>query len=495
MSTNIAKTEYDILTAFQKEMHETAPGESCVTIFHRETDKSPWYSTNHVKLTCSGSDDEITYSANMTFHFLFYTYKRRTLPAIRVAEKYKKSVQICWCHNIGSNDIESASLRFDDDKPQTIDSKWFDVVSQYYMKPGFQENYKVCVGNMAYLEQWATELDEFTTNVVQPFYFARHPSKAIRLFYFGPNSSVRFVYKFKNRIDQLLRMKAYFEDPKTKIEGWYEIPVNYKYLEGVADQKLPTPEIWGRYGYITEKELFTYKKFSDKDLSSPFANGDDKDRSNGDSALLALNNRGYEISEKVFYIEDVIAIDLPNAQAYGTSAKVELNCAIPAKGVFWFAQSVKAKMNRNLSNYSSNVDNLYDGWNPIARVSLKYGDMVKFENMDSDHFEKIEARHFPSAPSEPGYNAYSIAYDTTSLDIDVGTVMSAVKGCLTLFLGDTNPKIKSSSKFKVHDNDAPLIEEADPDNKKRDKYEIYVRLLVTKKMVIRRLGNTFNVVV
>jgi len=43
----------------------------------------------------------------------------------------------------------------------------------------------------------------------------------------------------------------------------------------------------------------------------------------------------------------------------------------------------------------------------LKQTSLKYGTIVRLENMPSDHFSIAEPRkHFPSAPCERGYYGY-----------------------------------------------------------------------------------------
>ena len=158
--------------------------------------------------------------------------------------------------------------------------------------------------------------------------------------------------------------------------------------------------------------------------------------------------------------------------------------------MFWVAENLTSRENRNYSNYTTNPDSVYLGWNPIKRVSLSYGGSPRFDDMESDHFDKIECwKHFPSAPAEAGYNGYSFSLDSTSLDADVGIVMDGIKARLVSTLGNTDPYLKP---VKENDEKKASIDELDIDvttGSAGDKFSIHVRLLVMKKLIIRKVGD------
>jgi len=82
--------------------------------------------------------------------------------------------------------------------------------------------------------------------------------------------------------------------------------------------------------------------------------------------------------------------------------------------------------------------------------------------MDSDHADKMEPwYHFPSPPSEPGYNAYSFSMDSTSLDAEIGIVMEGLKAKLVVTLGNTNPFLRP---VREMEEKQISIEELEQDN-------------------------------
>lgn len=477
MSSNIARFEFEILNDFQKDLHlifdeNELPeeGVEIISFFHHKFEKSTWYSQYTTKFKCTSTENELIYTVNNTFHYLLYSYMRQTFPALRVAERYKGLVQICWPHNLGTNYIVEGRLKFDDDVPQTIDSYWFDIYSQFYMKPGFREHYELCVGSVPFLEQWRDFLPEFTTNVMQPFYYMRDVSTALPLFYFSSLTTITQNYTVRNTIGQLLRMRINTIPDQPDNPVWKEIPYNPKYIEGAGSTGiLRVPEMWGRVSYGMEMEINWHKECSFEGVE----NLDPKKPAN----------------EKVFYIEDVIACESDNPSQYGAKVVIDLDCKTPAKAMFWVAENLTARENRNFSNYTTNADDLYQGWNPIKGVSLSYGGHTRLDNMESDHFDKIEPwKHFPSAPWQPGYNAYSFSLDSTTLDADVGIVWDGLKAKMTATLGNTDPTLKPVKRTDEH---RAVLDELENDNKVQsssDRFQIHVRLLVTKKMIVRKLG-------
>lgn len=474
MSANICRFEFDILNEFQKEIHFGRGSEEVTSIFYREFRKTTWYSQHNARLKCTINDNELIATANNTFHYLLYNYVRQSFPAIRVKSPFQGHVQICWCHNLATNTTPHASLYFDDTNPQNIDSIWCDIYSQFYMKPGFREHYNICVGNVPFLEDWSSELPEYTTNVIHPFYNIVDPSKAIPLFYFSSTSNISYHYSLRTRIEDLLRMRFLSKNKVNGEEVWKEIPVNFKYLEGVnPTTTLKIPEVWGRYVYLSEDEIDWFRNCA---MEEVYSEKEDLEK--------------VRPKDRLIYIEDVIACDSTNPATFGDNVTVDLDCKTPAKAIFWNAENLSARANRNYSNYTTNKNNLYKGWNPISKFSFYYSGTAKIDSMDSDHFDKVEPwNHFISPPSEAGYNALAIAYDPSTLDTDVGIVMDGVKARVITKLGNTDPRIKG---FRINDEESnkAILDELEEDNlpKKGDNYQLHVRMLVLKKLVISKTG-------
>jgi hypothetical protein len=441
-------------------------------------------------LAFTATKDKFIFTVNPSFHFLLYTYMRLTLPAIRVKANYKKYIQICWTHNTPSNYTVKGEFKIGDSTPQTIDSKWIDITSQYYMKPGFRKHYRACMGNISMLEDWNTSLPEYTTNLIHPFYNTSASYKAFPILYAGDKIPVTYQYKVKDKISDLLRMRFYGKFPGKSV-GWHEIPVNSKYLDGFpSDGKMPLPELWGRYGYVAPNELARYQDCRDDD------DDEDEERNEDDIIDKKNNNNHTRYREREIYIEDVASAQSTNSHTYGTRVPVKLTTKTPFTAMFWMAENEKYVKDRNCSNYSTNEE-IREGWNPIRKFGLTYAGSAVFEELDSDHADKIEPFHFPSPPYEPGYNARTICYDSTTFDADIGIIGEVLDPELSVILGDTNPEnrhIKSDEELNVHDNveaeAVPFIEESVPNNSdtKGDKFRVHVRMLVKKKITITRIG-------
>jgi hypothetical protein len=103
------------------------------------------------------------------------------------------------------------------------------------------------------------------------------------------------------------------------------------------------------------------------------------------------------------------------------------------------AENLDATANHNYSNYTTDTQDLYGGWDPVKTTTLKYGTTVRLDNMPSDHFSIAEPRkHFPSAPSERGYHGYSYAWDSTSFHGDIGIVFANMNAKLHCRIANNN---------------------------------------------------------
>ena len=464
-SNELFEIEWNSLDEFQKELHIPFTSEDEIeSIFYTVYKKIFWYKQVRSPLELKLAGDTLVYSVNTTYHQLTELHMRMTWPTIRVKQQFLNTVQVAWCHNLATNHVIYGSLFFDKMPVQTIDSYWFDIVSQYYMKPGFRDHYNKWVGNIPAMENWNSTLHSRITNVHQPFFHTFDPTKSLPLYYFSKTASVVYTYRLRNTISELLRMRVRKVNKSGVVESdWSEIPLNYKYLEGIdKSYRLPAPELWARYAYISPIELDHLKK-------------------------CTLNKDGTR--SRTFYIDDVIVRDSPNEQKSGTIS-VPLDTKYPTKVVFHLPENQTAYNNRNYSNYSSNADDLRLGLNPIESYSISYANTTNAQEFTTDLTEFAESWHFKSPPCEPGYGAHLISYTPDSIDPDVGLILGKVNAV-------GNFKLKSNI-FDDHNLEENQKEEDDEleelkpkkQNDTRDNhFRMRVRLLVTKKMVVRRLDS------
>lgn len=397
MSIQAAKEDIKALTKFQADIH-VADGhtEEVISYFYQAFIKSTWWSSVPMKLKCTEDGDEVIYAANDTFHFLMYSYISYTLPSIRVLPKYKGRARIAWPHNIGTNPIVRACFKQDDDTYHTWDNVWADIYFQFYQSPGAgkRENHNIGIGNVECLENWSESLPNYPINVDQPWFYSMDHALAFPLLYKGSQSRAEHRYTFRRKITDLLRIQIL-----TKQGHWKNVDKNrHKYLDVGADATLPLPELWGRYAYVSDGEVKWHKTCRD---------------------------------ERVFYTRDVEVCDTSNPNAYKSTSEVTFHSTNPCLAFFWVAENQDARATGNLSNYTTDVNDVYSGWDPIKSTTLKYGTTVRIDNMASHHFSIAEPRkHFPSAPSERGYHGYSYAWDSTSFHGDVGITFAGLNAKL-----------------------------------------------------------------
>ena len=404
MSIQAAKEELLSLTEFQKEIHTTSNmSEDISSNFYRAFIKSTWYSSIPMKLKCTTDGDEIVYSVNNTFHFLMYSYMRFMLPPIKVKPDFKSRVRVAWCHNIGTNVVENTVFKEDDDIYHTWDNVWADFYFQFYQDGGAgkRDNHNIGIGNVKCLEEWSEFLPPYPINIDQPWFYSMDSSLAFPIFYKNSQTRAEHRYTFRRKIADLLRVQILGRDHK-----WKDVTRKiHQYIDIDANATLRTPELWGRYAFITEPEIKWYKCKQ----------------------------------SRVFYTRDVEICDTSNPNKYKSTAEINLHCTNPCLAVFWAAENKDSTTIHNYSNYTTDTNDLYAGWDPIKTTSLKYGTSIRLDNMPSDHFSIAEPRkHFPSAPSERGYHAHSYAWDSTTYHGDIGLVFAGMNAKLQCRIGNNN---------------------------------------------------------
>lgn len=404
MSIQASRTELDSLTDFQREIHLTKDmNEHIISGFHRVFYKCTWHVTIPAKLKCAEDGDEVSYVVNNSFHFLAYSYMRFVSPPVSVKQEFKGKVRMGWCHNLGTNIVVSASFKEDDDTYHTWDNVWADIYFQFFQDGGAgkRENHNIGIGNVKCLEDWTEYLPAYPLNVEQPWFYSMDQALAFPIFYKNSQTRAEHRYTLRRRVTDLLRVQLLGSNGK-----WRDcIRGVSKYLDLHTNAMFKTPELWGRYSMITEAEIMQHKC---KGMKS-------------------------------FYIRDVEICDTPNPNAFNSNVDITLHCKTPCLSLFWVAENVDASTIHNYSNYTTDPNDLYRGWDPIKATTLKYGSVVKLDNMPSDHFSIAEPRkHFLSAPSERGYHGYSNAWNSTNYDADIGITYEGMGAHLLCKIANNN---------------------------------------------------------
>lgn len=455
---NVLKLDLDSLSGFQKSLHlpENIINESgqekqeeIDSRFSIVFDKTSW--STHAKVAMSRSDGEmgkVVYTANKKYDFLFKCEMRTTFLGAKVKDKYKHNTQICLPKKFGNNLIVNGQLLIDDDQVGSLDSVWLDIYSQFFMEPGAgkRDTYNQQIGNVEFLTDWNTYLPEFPITIRQPWFYCTHESRALPLLQSSMNN-ITHVYTLRTDIKDILRMRV-----KKTTGGYKEIKCNIEYLD--SPKNIPTPELWGRFAQITEAERNWYKTL-----------------------------------DRTIYINDVISAKSDNPKTFGSKESIKLHAQTPCKAIFWVAENCDASINRNFSNYTTNTEDISQGWNPCSTAAILYGGTPRVPELPNDHFDLSEPMNFfPSCPEEAGYNAYSFSYNSASLDADTAIILEGMAATLSLKLGNTNPFENSGIKEEVYDENSELIpREALEDSSETSspKYIVHVKMLVMKKLKIK----------
>jgi hypothetical protein len=426
MSIQIAKKELDSFVPYQRDIHVISDmNEDITSLFFRTFVKSTWFSSVLMKLKSIQDGEDTLYQVNNSFHFLLYSYLRFMLPSIRIKQTYKKRAEVAWCHNVGTNITLKSVFKEDDDCYQTWDNIWADIYFQFYQTsgPGKRDAHNKGIGNVKFLENFAEYLPAYPINVDQPWFYSMDPALAFPIFYKNSLTRAEHRYQFRRKALSLLRVNILGKDNK-----WKPAKNPHKYLDVDPNLEIKEPELWGRYAYITDNELKWYKCKT----------------------------------SRTFYTRDIEIWDTNNPYKYGSTASLPLHCKNPCLALFWVAENQDAIDSHNYSNYTTNTNNLYEGWDPVKATTLSYGGVGCLENMPSDHFSIATPRkHFPSSPCEQGYHAYSYAWDSTDYNGDIGIVFENLNANLICKI-DNNDIFATNTDTELEESDSDEIAEPAP---------------------------------
>jgi hypothetical protein len=261
-------------------------------------------------------------------------------------------------------------------------------------------------------------------------------------------NNITHVYTLRTDLKDILRMRVHLKDNTYK-----EIKYKADYL--LNPRPIPVPELWGRFAQVTDAERNWHKS-----------------------------------QVRTLYIEDVVSAKANNPSAFGARVAIPLHAITPCKAVFWVAENRDASLNRNFSNYTTDSDNLLDGWNPCATAGVKYTGSHRINELPNDHFDRSEGYSFmPSTPEEPGYNCAAFAYNLTSLNADTGIVLEPLKATLVLSLADTDPFKNAMSVEKRYGDDGEIIPEealeANIEAASTGNFIVHTKMLVMKKLTVQ----------
>jgi len=441
----IAKDQLSSLTDFQRDIHVLDVDDpiEIISPYYKKYIKTTWRTSVITKFASHPDGDEIIYPLNNSFHYLEYTYLCFKLPAIRVKQKFLGKVRIAWCHDPGNNIRLISIFKEDDDEYHTIDNVWGDIHPQFYQQGGAgkREGHKLGTGIINYLEDWSEDyLPPYDIDVNQPWFYSNDIASAYPIWMKGSLTKASHRYKYRKKVVNLLRLEE-LKDGK-----WVAKKSNLSnYIDIIGPENIKTPELWGRYGYISDNEL--------------------KWNNTCDDTWITINEEE-NIKQKVLYTRDVVSCDIENPMKYKNLSTKVLKCSNPCLAFFWVAENKDATSIHNYSNYTTNTNNVYEGWDPIKYTTFRLGQSVVFNKMKSHHFSIAQPReHFPSTPWMTGYHGYSNAHDSTDFNADIGLVYDELLAVMNCRIDNNDIYI---NRYKTDDN----IDDEDDEDEDDDKTEI-----------------------
>jgi hypothetical protein len=396
--------QFEKKTDLQNKYHEPEEDEKVTSISYRPLRKTPWDSGVVMKLTATrGKNEEIRYSFNPKIHRATNPYLTCCLPEVKVKSEYLDKIQICWTHNVGHNIISSASLiSSDEDYIQTITSRTLDAEvrsSSWFLEGKSKEFYDQLIGNVPFLVNWSTYLPRYSLTLPQPWFYGKCDTSSLLLLSSSENSLIH-NYDFCLSLSKLIRMREF--DKKTST--WKNISFSEKYLENFSEknQKIEDPEFFAECVLMTKPER----------------------------EFLSEENREY-------HIEDYVIIKQTNPIPLGKSDVIDLKVQENALSLMILAENCESSEQNYSSNYTTDSNDVYSGWNPISQIKLVYGSTEVF-NFESNHFSGAQMWYFSKNQiGESGYNLYSFQHRHPKSKHGVN--LHDLSASLNIILQDSNP--------------------------------------------------------
>lgn len=479
---NVAKELLQSLTKNQQDLHTILANDNniIITPFYKKFIKCTWRTSVLMKLDTVVDGNDVLYNVNTSFHFLEYTYMCAKLPLVKIKNEWRGGrnssgkARIAWCHNIGNN-MRLRGIFKDDDQHNeynTRDNVWGDIEPQFFQKGGAggREGYNLGAGNVSHVEEWTEDfLPPYDIDIDQNFFYSLDPANAYPIWPKGSQTRAGHRFTYRRKIVNLLRVELLDEEG-----NWVAQKTNlHKYIDMPASGMIKIPQLWGRYSYVGDNEIEWYKTCDDTWVTI------DEEKN---------------IKQKTMYIKDVVSCDIKNPVKYGTISDTHITCRDPCLAFFWVAENRDATLIHNYSNYTTNTNNIYEGWDPIKKTTFKIGTYNLFKNMDSHHFSLAQPRrHSDSIPWIQGYHCYYNASDNNDY---IGVVYDDLSANLHCKIANTDIYLNKQGIINDDDDEddddetemeaSEIIENKNNNNSDNNSpsFIVRTRLLVLRKLVI-----------
>jgi hypothetical protein len=357
------------------------------------------------KMEMKVSRDTVDYIVDNRFSHLLRSYMVVKIPEVRVKTEFRGKVRIAWTHNLLHNITMEGTFVHENVPWMKWDSVYLD---HHYNVFEESDNLK----SSRYLEKWRERQPELEVPIHHPWFYSTISERAWPCV---GNSFHR--YRLKLKIASLIRIQVMSE------QGVWVPYLDEKisrYLDVSDDATIAVPELWGEYSIMGDE---------DKDREK-------KCHATGENPIIQ-------------YFHTIVSADSDEFRQYGQNLAVDLKVGnARVSSILWSAENIDSKNEHNHSNYSTSIDSVYAGSNPIAEVSLHYlpakggsnGVVFKFDKMSSVHFSgDVLGKRFAVKAGEPGIHAYTYSWDPDFYDADFSQHYGHLKPRLIVRLADGDP--------------------------------------------------------
>lgn len=398
MASYLMKAEVRDLTNERKYFHSVKVEEVGSSNFYFPEDKVLPSSFSDSKLQRSEDGNTIVYTPQLDNHFLCYTTLRFVLPAVRVKSNFDSTHQVCWTHNLCNNSFKASTLMINGEQYQELDSTTSDI----YLNAGPEQfnNIQRCSSGITdALELWTTSLPSRKLNALQPWFYSldmKKCSTAMPLFYLRESKDMQHRYEFVDNIYKLLRVRVKEGDQWKEL--LYEEIMSRNCLDIDGSTKL-IPEMYGRYGMISQGELDSYKCIDKKVF--PF-----KTLINPVTSDANIN---------------------PMVEGQSRVKIFETKSEYHVVAGFFVAKNEKAATTNYPSNYTNDTSDCYSGNTPIESVKMVCTRSTSRQherfNLEADQLWLPQLQYLcRDIPNEEGYLSYSFAHNAWSCLSDSGII-------------------------------------------------------------------------
>lgn len=477
MTLEIAKQDLDFLLDSQRAAFHDWPPEKDARINSQnfyQHDQCAWNTPIIFKMVSSGNGKTREYTVDKNMHKIVKAKFIQPLYTLEVKADQRNLAQICLSHNSVQNIIESGTMIWDTTQVGYIDSVTQSIEYQYFREEKKEREENTDHGNVPMFEDWSSVIPAGKISTELKFGFARHVNTGFPL-YRCEQLPTRINLTLKREVASLIRLRwrTSEKDPWTIVDGLDTVTLS-RYVNGLnSTGELPEPEVIGSYVFMSQREI-------------------------GDSLCdhKNLDKDGHELPYSMWY-HDWVPVEVNTKMKYGNTFDVPIKCEFPCLGVFVQAENQTAVARHNYSNGTTDPDNVYKGYTPLAQVRFRQGTQHRFtgfgdpyirgttkEDRDrpgisAEILNELQRDQYPSSPTVFGYT--SVAFGRM-MDIRENRTTQVFTGnnvaTLSIKLGNCDPYLKPALGSITH-SDKKLDLTFTPNN---DEFGINVRLLVLREI-------------